>query len=87
MVEFFTMEYADLISEKLCYVFMNLWEIPFLIAGIITLFNKMEEKLNHGNASNSRLADEILELQNLVRIGLMSQDEYETKREELISRY
>ena len=87
IIDFFTMIHTDIISGKLFYIFINLWEIPFLIAGIITLFINIEGKSNSSNTIKSRLADEIIELQDLVQKGLMSQEEYETKRKELISRY
>jgi lysylphosphatidylglycerol synthetase-like protein (DUF2156 family) len=77
----FNMTYNGNIIQKSFYIIPHLWEIPFLVAMIMLFHNNIKVK------SKSPLSNEILELQNLVKKGLMSQEEYETKRKELIARY
>ncbi|ABX43578.1 hypothetical protein [Lachnoclostridium phytofermentans] len=75
------LNYYEDFTQRLYYIIINLWEIPFLIALLILFFNNIVLK------PNSRLENEILELQDLLQKGLVSQEEYVTKRKELIARY
>jgi len=58
--------------------------LKLIIDSILALYEKKETKNVEATANQSSNADELIEYKKLLDVGIISQDEYDTKKKQLL---